>query len=566
MEILPVSSSNSTANGVTSLTSWIPHDYITSTLNDIDKKIDSSTATDDDQQSRIQLMKEQGDENSKFFHGILKHKRRQQSIQGILVEGDWISNPHLIKEEFYKFYKSNFQTFDSSFDVNSNPDFATLCLEEIAMLQQQATLDEIRKAVWDCGSGKSPRPDGFSFLFLKKYWDIFEDNVAVFINNFMESGTMPKGTNSAFITLISKTPNPILIKDYHSISLIGMKYKIVAKLLANRFSTVLNKLVSPTQSAYISGQQILDSPLMVSEIIEWYRKHDKRLMIFKVDFEKAFDSDSYDIQQITCSLNSFYQASGLRINIAKYNLFAIGVSAKELQTMAHVTGCQASSFPISYLGLPIGKSMHYLLNWNILVDKFKSKLSNWKVSLLSIGGGLGIGSLKAFSLALLQKWRWIFNTNSDLLWVKLIKAIHGSEAGFDGKGCDTSGVWSSIVSTTNYLHSQNLLPKDTLKCHLENGSFIHFWKDLWLGNKPLCSRYNRLFHLDIDENCLISDQCNAGSWNWQWSRPVDSGRTASMLLNLQLSLLKLPFLLLQIRGNGILGMMALFQLLPLGHT
>ncbi|GKB25128.1 hypothetical protein Tco_0864529 [Tanacetum coccineum] len=186
--------------------------------------------------------------------------------------------------------------------------------------------------------------------------------------------------------------------------------------------------------------------------------------------------------------------------------------------MAHVTGCQASSFPISYLGLPIGKSMHYLLNWNILVDKFISKLSNWKVSLRSIGG------------------------------------------------CDTSGIWSSIVSTTNYLHSQNLLPRDTLKCHLENGSSIQFWKDLWLGNKPLCSRYNRLFRLDIDENCLISDQCNAGSWNWLWSRPVDSGRTASMLLNLQLSLLKLPFLLLQIRGNGILGMMALFQLLPLGHT
>lgn len=30
----------------------------------------------------------EGDEHSKFFHGILKHKHRQQSIQGILVEGE----------------------------------------------------------------------------------------------------------------------------------------------------------------------------------------------------------------------------------------------------------------------------------------------------------------------------------------------------------------------------------------------------------------------------------------------------------------------------------------------
>ncbi|GKB80382.1 putative RNA-directed DNA polymerase, eukaryota, reverse transcriptase zinc-binding domain protein [Tanacetum coccineum] len=274
---------------------------IYSTLNDLDKKIDSSTATDEDLQSRIHLMKErdeldrlfsldlaqkakiqwdvEGDENSKFFHGILNQKRRHQSIHGILSDGEWIANPFTIKDEFYKFYKSKFKSFDSSFDVNSNPSFTTLFLEEVTMLQQQATFDETRKAVWDCGSSKSPGPDGFSFLFIKTYWDLFKDDIVNFVNHFMESGTMPKGTNSAFITLIPKTPNPILIKDYRPISLIGMQYKFIAKLLANRLSTVLDKLVSPTQSAFISGRQILDGPFMVSEIIEWYKKRNKTLSI-----------------------------------------------------------------------------------------------------------------------------------------------------------------------------------------------------------------------------------------------------------------------------------------------
>ncbi|GKE69612.1 RNA-directed DNA polymerase, eukaryota, reverse transcriptase zinc-binding domain protein, partial [Tanacetum coccineum] len=132
----------------------------------------------------------------------------------------------------------------------------------VTLLQQKATLDKIREAVWDRGCGKSPGPDGFSFLFLKTYWDIFKDDIVNFVNEFMESETMPKGTNSAFITLILKFPNHLLIKDYRLISLIGMQYKIVAKLLANRLSTVLDKLVSPTQSAFISGCQILDGPLM----------------------------------------------------------------------------------------------------------------------------------------------------------------------------------------------------------------------------------------------------------------------------------------------------------------
>ncbi|GJU60234.1 putative RNA-directed DNA polymerase, eukaryota, reverse transcriptase zinc-binding domain protein [Tanacetum coccineum] len=41
---------------------------------------------------------------------------------------------------------------------------------------------------------------------------------------------------------------------------------------------------------HIKGRQIIDGPLMVEEIIAWAKKAKKRLMILKVDFEKAFDS------------------------------------------------------------------------------------------------------------------------------------------------------------------------------------------------------------------------------------------------------------------------------------
>ncbi|GJY83425.1 hypothetical protein Tco_0496801 [Tanacetum coccineum] len=50
-------------------------------------------------------------------------------------------------------------------------------------------------------------------------------------------------------------------------------------------------------------------------------------------------------------------------------------------------------------------------------------------------GGLNIGSLKAFNLALLQKWRWRLLSHKNALWVKVIKALHGQEGGFDNNGC-----------------------------------------------------------------------------------------------------------------------------------
>ncbi|GKB58453.1 putative RNA-directed DNA polymerase, eukaryota, reverse transcriptase zinc-binding domain protein [Tanacetum coccineum] len=77
------------------------------------------------------------------------------------------------------------------------------------------------------------------------------------------------------------------------ISLIGLQYKILAKLLANRLVGVIDELVSHEQSTFISGLQILDGPLMLSEVIDWYKKKNKKLLIFKVDFEKAYDSVSW---------------------------------------------------------------------------------------------------------------------------------------------------------------------------------------------------------------------------------------------------------------------------------
>ncbi|GKE31164.1 hypothetical protein Tco_1450486, partial [Tanacetum coccineum] len=47
---------------------------------------------------------------------------------------------------------------------------------------------------------------------------------------------------------------------------------------------------------------------------------------------------------------------------------------------------------------------------------------------------IGIGSLKAFNLALLQKWRWRLVTISNSLWTRVVKVIHGDDTGMELKG------------------------------------------------------------------------------------------------------------------------------------
>ena len=42
-------------------------------------------------------------------------------------------------------------------------------------------------------------------------------------------------------------------------------------------------------------------------------------------------------------------------------------------------------------------------------------------------GGLGVSSLYALNRALMFKWVWRFKTQKDLLWTRVIKAIHGEK-------------------------------------------------------------------------------------------------------------------------------------------
>ncbi|GJX52863.1 putative reverse transcriptase domain-containing protein [Tanacetum coccineum] len=88
--------------------------------------------------------------------------------------------------------------------------------------------------------------------------------------------------------------SPISYRDYRPISLIGIQYKIVANPLANRMVKVIDDLVHPVQSAFVKGHQILDGPMVVNEVIEWYKKKNKKCRLLKVDLDKAYDSVSWD--------------------------------------------------------------------------------------------------------------------------------------------------------------------------------------------------------------------------------------------------------------------------------
>jgi hypothetical protein len=125
---------------------------------------------------------------------------------------------------------------------------------------------------------------------MKDVWTELQADLMRFMAEFHRNGKLMKGINATFITLIPKVDNPQRLNDFRTISLVGSLYKILAKVLANRLRLVIGKVISESQTAFVKDRQILDGILIANEAVDEARRTKKELLLFKVDFEKAYDS------------------------------------------------------------------------------------------------------------------------------------------------------------------------------------------------------------------------------------------------------------------------------------
>ncbi|GJZ77662.1 hypothetical protein Tco_0642334, partial [Tanacetum coccineum] len=116
----------------------------------------------------------EGDENSKYFHGILNQKRSQMAICGILVDGEWLVEPSRVKDEFLTHFSHRFSKPDSFRICPINHHSNRLTADQIEELECNISHEEVKRAVYDCGTNKTPGPDGFTFEFFRRYWKFLE--------------------------------------------------------------------------------------------------------------------------------------------------------------------------------------------------------------------------------------------------------------------------------------------------------------------------------------------------------------------------------------------------------
>ena len=124
------------------------------------------------------------------------------------------------------------------------------------------------------------------------------------------------------------------------------------------------------------------------------------------------------------------------------------------------------------------------------------------------------------------------HSNPNTLQVKVIKSLHGQDAGFGNQGCISNGIWAKIVGSSNYLHSSGIFPDDFIRFRVGCGTLTRFLKDTWISNSPLYLRFNRLFWLQLNKDCYIIDRIYSGQQKWNWSTNVLGVRNSAYLRDL----------------------------------
>lgn len=91
------------------------------------------------------------------------------------------------------------------------------------------------------------------------------------------------------LTLVPKKAETTSMKLFRPIKLLNCCFNFLTKVLTNRLSTILQRLIASNQSAFLKGRYILESVVTAHEVLHYVHSSKGQGLVLKSDYEKAFD-------------------------------------------------------------------------------------------------------------------------------------------------------------------------------------------------------------------------------------------------------------------------------------
>ncbi|XP_057734404.1 uncharacterized protein LOC130949790 [Arachis stenosperma] len=373
-----------------------------------------------------------GDRSTRFFHIQTLVRRKHNKIHGLfLKDGVWKTDLEVLSQEAESFYKSLFCRLD---DVNlgclGDVPLPSLNEEACNNLTAPVTMEEVRTTVFHMNSFKAPGPDGFQTFFFKEYWEIIGLDVWKMVKQVFSGVTLDLRMMETLLVLIPKVESPVSMKNFRPISLCNVVYKIIMKVLVNRFRPHLADIVGPLQGGFILGRGTSDNIIIAQEVLHFMKKtkSKKGILAFKIDLEKSYDRVDWShqvdlglwepvaisrggprishlmftddlllfckakkrqVQNVMLVLETFCKASGMKINVDKSKaLCSKNVSVTRKEVFTGVSSIRFVQDLGKYLGVTLSHFRVTCSAFNGVLNKIQSRLASWKGSLFNRAGRL----------------------------------------------------------------------------------------------------------------------------------------------------------------------------------
>ncbi|KAA3487341.1 reverse transcriptase [Gossypium australe] len=504
-----------------------------------------------------------GDKNTNFFHRRTVKRRKFNRIMSLRIDnGDWCSDQNILQNKAVEFFEKLYGEVPTGLSGTPNNDFPCLNSSEITFLEAPISNEEIKRALFDMAPLKAPGSDGYHALFFQTQWDILGNDVCQWVKRVFAGKPIELELNNTLIVLIPKKESPEDFSQFRPISLCTVLYKLVMKVIANRFKVIFPKLISQEQAGFIAGRNIFDNIILAQEVIHSMRcnRKGRKWMAIKLDLEKAYDRVSWDFINVSRDFDILAQCDHVRHFFFYHaNSLEWGAYSEEVQNLG------------TYLGVPLLHDRVTKTTLNFVVEKIRRKLHSWDARKLSIAGrialaqsvllsipsyfmqtmmipkgvcddiermvrqfiwgsternykmalvgwdticqprargGLGLRKLNDQNSSFFMKIGFSLVSNSDMLWVRVLRSKYGWKnhipESISRNQC--SHLWRALSKLWPLI-------RENLIWSIRDGANVRCCKDPWIpGMGPLIHKIPSFSNLNLD--CCVREMVNFdGSWN-----------------------------------------------------
>ena len=328
---------------------------------------------------------DEGEKSNKYFLNIIK-KRQSETHLNRLEEGYKVATGQKELETLVTGFYANLYDSKDNLSTNYENFYPTglTKLNEVdrSGLDQPLTLEELHKTVKTC-SDSAPGPDGIGYRFYEMFWDCLGPLSLKSWEYSKAIGILPESQRRSTITLLPKEGKDLSqIGNWRPITLTNCDLKIYTKAIANRVSKVLDKIIIPTQTAYIPGRVVHDNLRMFEFYNNYCKKNNVDAILTSLDAKKAFDSVDHNYMFNTLHFYGFSEEFIDTVKLLYRDIEADILVNGHRTVLIKIRRCvkQGDAFSCALFIICIDPLLRNIeLNTNIAAIEVQTPLSNVKV-------------------------------------------------------------------------------------------------------------------------------------------------------------------------------------------